>query len=81
MAIWIRQASYVVRAADRVERDTDILIEGSHITSVGRFTPPEVDDLQVIDGRGRVVIPGLVNAPHAPLSEFPQRPQRQYRLG
>lgn len=62
MAIWIRQASYVVRAADRVERDTDVLIEGSRILSVGQIAPSEYDDLQVIDGRGRVVIPGLVNA-------------------
>ncbi len=62
MAILIKQASYVVRSADRVERDTDILIEGPRIAAVGQMPPAETDGLQVIDGRGRAVIPGLVNA-------------------
>ena len=62
MAILIKQASYVVRSADRVERDTDILIEGPRITTVGQIPAADMAGLQVLDGRGRAVIPGLVNA-------------------
>jgi len=62
MAILIKQASYVVRAADRVERETDVLIEDHRIAAVGQVAPAGIADLQVIDGRGRAVMPGLVNA-------------------
>jgi 5-methylthioadenosine/S-adenosylhomocysteine deaminase len=62
MAIIIQQASYVVRSADRIERNADVLIEGQHIAAVGRISSEVVNEAQVIDGRGRAVIPGLVNA-------------------
>ena len=62
MAILIKQASYVVRSADRIERNADVLIEGRHIAAVGQIEREGLDDLQVIDGRGRAVIPGLINA-------------------
>ena len=62
MAILIKQASYVVRAAERVERDVDVLIEGRRIAAVGQVPSADMDGLHVIDGRGRAVIPGLVNA-------------------
>ena len=39
MAILIQQASYVVRSADRIERDADVLIEGRRIAAVGRVAP------------------------------------------
>ncbi len=65
MALLIRNARYVVRSADRVERDVDILLEGRHIKAIGAglATAAEPDTgLTVLDGRDRAVIPGLVNA-------------------
>ncbi len=68
MAILIKQASYVVRSADRIEQDADVLVEGRRIAAVGRRLDEGPDaatrdrGLQVIDGRGRAVIPGLINA-------------------
>jgi 5-methylthioadenosine/S-adenosylhomocysteine deaminase len=60
MKLLLKGASYLVRAADRIERDSDVLIEGEHIAGVGSFQPgPE---WQVIDATDCAVIPGLVNA-------------------
>jgi len=53
----------------RVLRDADILIEGSEIAAVGRDLPGGAD--VVIDGRGKVAIPGLINAhTHIPMTLF-----------
>jgi 5-methylthioadenosine/S-adenosylhomocysteine deaminase len=60
VAIYIKSASFVVRSADRVEHDRDILMEGNEIRAIGRMDPPP--GCVVIDGRGKAVIPGLVNA-------------------
>jgi len=62
MTILIRGASYVVRSADRIERDCDVLIEGSRVAAVGRLGHAAAPAATVIDGRGRAVIPGLINA-------------------
>ncbi len=58
----IRGASYVVRSADRIERDCDVLIEGSRVAAVGQLAQAVDPATTVIDGRGRAVIPGLINA-------------------
>ncbi len=52
----------MVRSADRIERDCDVLIEGSCITAVGQLGQAADPAATVIDGRGRAVIPGLINA-------------------
>lgn len=65
MRILIRQGSYVVRGADRVERDVDVLIDGRRIAAIGPDLLPDprpTAELTVLDGRGRAVIPGLINA-------------------
>ncbi len=62
MSILIRQASYVVRDADRVEENADVLIDNERIVFVGQYDRPSSPGLQVLDGHNRVVIPGLVNA-------------------
>lgn len=62
MTILIRGASYVVRSADRVELDCDVLIDGAHVAAVGQLGPHAAHASTVIDGRGRAVIPGLINA-------------------
>lgn len=49
-----------MRAADRVELNCDVLIEGHRIAGVGHYTPQPGWD--VIDAAGCAVIPGLVNA-------------------
>ncbi|MEW5717774.1 MAG: amidohydrolase [Chloroflexota bacterium] len=66
MTILIERAEYVVRDAKRVERDADVLIEGERIAQIGRVARENKNDWTVIDGHGRAVIPGFVNA-HAHL--------------
>jgi 5-methylthioadenosine/S-adenosylhomocysteine deaminase len=56
----VKGASYLVRAADRIEVDCDVLIEGNRIADVGSLEP--MSDWQVIDATDCAVIPGLVNA-------------------
>jgi 5-methylthioadenosine/S-adenosylhomocysteine deaminase len=60
MTILIQQAAYVVRSADRVEQDRDVLIEDNRITGVGHYKAEP--DWDVIDASGCAVIPGLINA-------------------
>ena len=60
--ILIRHASYVVRDADRVEHDLDVLCVADRITAIGDDLPMPAGAVEVLDGRGRAVIPGLVNA-------------------
>lgn len=60
MTLLVKGASYLVRAADRVERDCDVLVEGNRIAGVGRYEPRP--QWQVIDAAGCAVIPGLINA-------------------
>jgi 5-methylthioadenosine/S-adenosylhomocysteine deaminase len=60
MTILIQDAAYVVRSAERVERDCGVLIEGSRISDVGHVPPQAGWD--VIDATGCAVIPGLINA-------------------
>ena len=62
MAILIQQAGYVVRSADRIEQNCDVLIEGRRVAAVGQVSPAQSAGATLIDGRGRAVIPGLVNA-------------------
>jgi 5-methylthioadenosine/S-adenosylhomocysteine deaminase len=56
----IKGAAYLVRAADRIERDCDLLIEGNRIAAVGRFTLQE--GWECLDAADCAVIPGLINA-------------------
>jgi 5-methylthioadenosine/S-adenosylhomocysteine deaminase len=60
MTILIQGADYIVRSAERVERDSDLLVEGTRIVGVGTFSP--LSDWEVIDATGCAVIPGLINA-------------------
>lgn len=54
---------------DRVLDCADILIEGGRITRVGPASGDAARGARVIDGRDRVVFPGLINAhSHSPLS-------------
>ncbi len=62
MPILIEQADYVVRDALRVERNVDVLIENERIVAVGQVAREARGKAQVLDGRGRAVIPGLINA-------------------
>ena len=60
MTILIQNAAYVVRAADRVEVDCDVLVEGSHVLDVGHYRPQT--GWEIIDATDCAVIPGLINA-------------------
>ncbi|MCD6345017.1 MAG: hypothetical protein J7M17_05395 [Anaerolineae bacterium] len=61
MDLLIRRAAYLLRDADRIERDADLLIEGNRIAAIGHnlLAPPGAE---IMDARGCAVIPGLVNA-------------------
>ena len=41
-----------------------ILLEGGEVTWVGSGRAPEPDGVRVVDGRGTVALPGLINAHH-----------------
>lgn len=60
MTILIRNAPYIVRSADRIERHCDLLIEGNRIVGVGHYPPQP--GWEVIDASHCAVIPGLINA-------------------
>ena len=61
--ILIRDAEVLVRDADRIERRVDLLIDGHRIGRIGRIETDDLPgDVTVLDGRGRAVIPGFVNA-------------------
>lgn len=61
MAILIRNCSYLVRNPAQIERDCDILIEGTHIQAIGKDIPA-LPGTTIIDGHGCAILPGLINA-------------------
>jgi len=61
--VLIKDISYLVRDAYRVEHDVDVLIEGNRIMRIGRVTSQEIEtEATVLNGQGRIVTPGFVNA-------------------
>ncbi len=63
--IWVKNAAALVTMDDesRVLRDADLICVGPRIEQVGREL--EVPDADVVlDGRGKVVLPGFVNTHH-----------------
>ncbi len=61
MAILISNCSYLVRNPAQIERDCDILIEGSRIQAIEKNIPAPPGTI-LIDGRGCAILPGLINA-------------------
>lgn len=62
MATLIRGATVLALDGDtRVLDDVDVLIEGERISAIGRdvAAPP---DVTLVEGRGKLVMPGLINA-------------------
>jgi 5-methylthioadenosine/S-adenosylhomocysteine deaminase len=61
LSILIKNASYVLTQdkSRRVLKDVDILVEGSRISKVGKGIEEKAE--KVIDGRGKAVLPGLIN--------------------
>ena len=56
----IKDASIV--EGGRLCRDVNIAIDGGRIAGIGPGIKDESGDGEVIDGRGKLAIPGLVNA-------------------
>ncbi|MGE0719953.1 MAG: N-ethylammeline chlorohydrolase, partial [Alphaproteobacteria bacterium] len=61
---WIKGADWVVaydRAADRhvYLRDADVVFRGGTLVHVGKGYAGEADT--VVDGKGRLILPGFVN--------------------
>ena len=64
MSRWLLRNCNVIATFDDEGREIeggDLLVDGALIEAVGRDLPPAGCD-RVIDGRGLVVLPGLVNA-------------------
>lgn len=57
----IKNADYVIASADQVMRHTDVLIEGAEIAQVGQGLSA-IGCETAIDGSGKLVSPGFVNA-------------------
>ena len=61
--ILIRNIDYLVRSAERIERDVDLLIDGSRIAQIGSIDASSCPEgTTILDGRNRAVMPGMVNA-------------------
>ena len=58
MTLLIRRAAYLLRDADRIERNVDLLTDGNRIAAVGRDLPQPAQ-ATVIDAQGCAVVPGL----------------------
>ena len=59
----LADATFVIQDAHTVRRDASLLIEDARITGVGdRSDFPPADDRDIIDCRGLILMPGLVNA-------------------
>lgn len=65
MPILIHNCAYLICNPQQVERDCDLLIEGTQIDAIGQNLPIP-PDAEVLDGSRCVVMPGLVN-PHTHL--------------
>lgn len=63
-AIIIKGVCAVEFDPPRVRENMDLLIEGNRIASVGRGVARGHDDCELIDGRGKIVFPGIVCAHH-----------------
>ncbi len=61
MTILVRNCAFLIRDPSQIEKDCDLLIEGSRIRNIGQnLLIPQ--DAEVLDGSGCVVMPGLINA-------------------
>ena len=49
----------------------DILIEGNTIKKIGEVKKEELEDVEIIDGKNKIAIPGLINThTHIPMTLF-----------
>ena len=56
--ILIKDAAYLVRDADRIERDVDLLIDGSRIARIGRIDAADCPQgATILSGRNRAATP------------------------
>ena len=61
MSILIKNASYLIRKNNRIEKEKDILIEGAHISKIaGSIEAPA--NTEIIDAKGKLVAPGFINS-------------------
>ncbi len=61
--ILLKDISYLIRDAERVDKKVDLLIDGTFIKRIGRIDPKDLsEDTVIIHCRNKVVIPGLINA-------------------
>lgn len=63
-AIVIKGACAVEFDPPRVRENMDVLIEGNRIASVNESAARKYDDCELIDGRGKIVFPGIVCSHH-----------------
>lgn len=61
MTILISDCDYLIRNATHIERNCDLLIEGSRIRAIGKNLP-RPKNAEVLDGQHCLIMPGLINA-------------------
>jgi imidazolonepropionase-like amidohydrolase len=59
--VLIEKVTVVSPERDAPLRDAFVLLEGGRIRSVGTTRPPIAKDVRIIDGRGRFLVPGLID--------------------
>jgi 5-methylthioadenosine/S-adenosylhomocysteine deaminase len=58
-----KNISYLICDPFKVEQDVDLLIEGNKVARIGTIDLRDYGQkLKILDGRGKIVMPGLVNA-------------------
>ncbi len=67
MKILLRNADWLIRDSQRIEEDGAVLIDKERMVSVGSTTEverdlPESKDVEIVDCKGCIVMPGLINA-------------------
>ena len=65
MTLVIHDCDYLIRSPEKIERNSDLLIEGNRIRSIGKEIKIPAG-AEIIDGKNCVVMPGLIN-PHTHL--------------
>ena len=75
-AIWIRDVTLVSPERTAPLRHAHVLVRGDRIAWVGASVPPDGQGARVVEGRGRYLVPGLIDG-HVHLAMVPGMSEEQ----
>ena len=78
MKICINHGTIITMDGDTIYRDGCVTVENGVITYVGEHIETPMDADKIIDAKGGVVMPGLINAGR---HNIPKVPDRHWRTG